>query len=69
MQEVLETLEKDILNEENTDRLIDIIISFLPLPLWLKWLPLRAVLDRLLPGVLIKAIRKLVEEKLSEAER
>lgn len=60
--EVLETLEKDILTEENTDRLIDITVAFLPLPLWLKWLPLRGILDRLFPGVLLKAIKKLIAE-------
>ena len=61
-KEVIEVLEKDILTEDNTDRLIDILVSMMPLPLWMKWLPLRAVLDRLLPGVLIKALHRLVDE-------
>jgi hypothetical protein len=50
-----------VLTENNTDALIEIIMGKLRLPLWLRWLPLRAVLDRLLPDALLRVF----EEALS----
>jgi len=60
----IQTLESDarnagllairtVLTEENTDDLIDMVMDKVHLPAWLKWLPIRALLDKLLPGVIL----------------
>lgn len=59
-EQALDILANEILTEENTDVLIDQVLSLIKLPVWLRWLPLRSILDRLLPDVLINALRTLV---------
>lgn len=53
---------REILTEENTDAVIAIVVERLPLPFWLRWLPVRAVLDRLLPGTLLRVLEELLED-------
>lgn len=57
--DVIKVLEEEILTEENTDKLIDIVLALIKLPIWLRWLPLRSILDRLLPNVLLDALKLL----------
>lgn len=58
-QAALRALEA-ILTEENTDALIEILMDMLPLPFWMKWLPIGSVLDRLLPETLLNLFEKLL---------
>ena len=48
------------LTEENTDIAIDLLLSHINLPVWLRWLPLRNILDGLLPGPLRKVFVTLL---------
>lgn len=58
-EQAIKILEEEILTEENTDIVIDQVLSLIKLPIWLRWLPLRSILDRLLPDVLINALKAL----------
>ncbi len=53
---------EQVLTEENTDALIEIIVKRVKkvLPFWAKWLPIGTVLDKLFPDVLIDALRELL---------
>ena len=66
--ELIQVLETEILTEENTDVFIDLVLGFVKLPLWLRWLPLRSILDKLLPEAVLKAIKALAQKKADEAE-
>lgn len=53
---------REVLTEENTDAIIERIVSYVKprLPFYLKWLPLGTVLDSLLPGALLKVFDDLL---------
>lgn len=51
---------REILTEENTDALIELIKDKLHLPLWLRWLPLGMILDKLLPGTLLRVFEEVL---------
>jgi hypothetical protein len=57
---VLETLEQEVLTEENTDRLIELIFSRINLPWYVPGRIVKKVLDRMLPDILLDAIRNLL---------
>lgn len=51
---------REVLTEDNTDALIDLIMDRLPIPFWMRWLPIRSVLDRLLPETLLNVFEDLL---------
>lgn len=57
----LGVLERDILTEENTDRLIDLLFDHLSLPRWMPSFVVKRVLDNMLPETLLRALHKLVD--------
>lgn len=56
----LVALEEEVLTEENTDRLIDAIFSRLHLPWYVPSAIAKKVLDRMLPDVLLQALRAIL---------
>ena len=58
--EFLLVLSTEVLNEENTDKLIDAIFDRISLPWWVPTAVAKRVLDRLLPETLLKAIQSIV---------
>lgn len=58
-EELMQVLEEEILTEENTDKLIEALFNRLDLPWWLPSGVAKRVLDRLLPDVLLDAIKSL----------
>lgn len=58
-QEILDAL-KEALSEENTDRVIDLMLLKLSLPWWIPTGFVRKILDRLLPDVVINLIEELL---------
>lgn len=61
-EELLEVLEKEVLTEENTDMFIDVVLGFVKLPIWLRWFPLRSILDKALPGAVLAGVRAIVKK-------
>ena len=51
---------REILTEENTDALIHIITDKISLPIWLRWIPLGSILDRLLPEKLLQVFEEVL---------
>lgn len=54
---------REVLTEENTDELIALILEHLKLPFWMRWLPIGAVLDRLLPDTLLRIFEKVLSHE------
>lgn len=54
------TAIREILTEENTDALIEILMDRLKLPFWLSWLPIGKVLDKMLPETLLNLFEDLL---------
>lgn len=48
------------INEQTTDAFIDVLMARIRLPFWLKWIPVRTVLDKILPGALRSALVSLL---------
>ena len=57
--ELFQILEDEILTEENTDKLIDLIFDNLNLPWYVPTVIAKRVLDRVLPEVLLTALRRI----------
>ncbi len=53
---------RQVLTEENTDRLKDLIVTRIKrvLPRWARWLPIGRVIDALLPGVLLSVLEEVL---------
>ena len=56
------TTARSILTEHNTDALIEVLVPRIKakLPMWLKWLPLGTILDKILPGTLLSVIEEVL---------
>lgn len=54
------TAIREILTEENTDALIEILLDRISLPFWLSWLPIGKVLDKMLPETLLNLFEDLL---------
>lgn len=53
---------REILTEENTDALIEILMHKISgyLPFWLRWLPINSILDKLLPEAVLSVVEDLL---------
>lgn len=53
---------RTILTEENTDKVIAILVPRVKakLPFWAQWLPIGRVLDALLPGVVLQVLEEFL---------
>ena len=53
---------REVLTEENTDKIIARLVEIIKgrLPLYLRWIPVGAVLDALLPGALLKVFEEVL---------
>ena len=55
----MQILEEEVLTEENTDKLIEIIFARLDLPWYVPAGIAKKVLDRLLPDVILDGLKSL----------
>ncbi len=53
----LDILSEHVLTEENTDKLIEVLLDKVNLPWWIPERIIRRVLDQLLPETLLQALR------------
>jgi hypothetical protein len=58
--EELEEILRNILSEENTDKLIDVLMDKINFPWWLPSGIIRKTLDQMLPDVLLNAILEMI---------
>lgn len=58
--EIVQILEEDVLNEENTDKLIDFIVKKIKLPWYVPGRIVKKVLDKMLPDVLLDALKSML---------